>query len=81
VVVPTFGALGPLLREKGFPADFSKKMFPETSKRVPAKSYSTKNTNRIYQLASASTIPIPARWPVLGWETTLVLLYIDTGWS
>jgi hypothetical protein len=37
---------------------FQKKEFPETSKRVPAKSYTTKNTNRILPTNSAGTIPI-----------------------
>jgi hypothetical protein len=67
-----FGALRPPCEGKrvsrGF---FQRKLFQKLQNRVPAKSYSTKNTNRIYQPASVGTIPIPARRPVLGWYTTL----------
>ncbi len=60
-----FGALSPPFEGKRVSRIFF--MFPGTSKSVPAKSYITKNPNRIYQPTSASTIPIPARKPVLGW--------------
>ncbi len=72
-----FGALSPLFEGKrvshGF---FQKKCSQKLQKRDPAESYNTKNTNRITQPASAGTIPIQARRPILGWLTTLEKTYI-----
>ncbi len=66
-----FGALSPPFGKRVSRGFFQKKCSQNFQKRVRAKSYSTKNTNRIYQPASARTILIPARRPVLGWLTTL----------
>jgi hypothetical protein len=62
-----FVALSPPFEGKWVPVDFFKKRVPRLQKRVPTKSYCTKNTNRIYQPTSVSTILIPTRQPVLGW--------------
>ncbi len=50
------------LVKKKFPPKFTKRSPRKISQnRAPAKSYSTQNTNRIYQPASASNLPIPAK--------------------
>ena len=52
---------------------FQEKSSCEIFKRCSRQSLQYKNTNRIYQPASAGNLQRPARWPVLGWDTTLVL--------
>ncbi len=58
----------PLLREKGFPVDFSKKEFPETSKKSSCQILQYKNTtgigmvnnNRIFNFPQIGTLRIDA---------------------
>jgi hypothetical protein len=65
----------PLLREKLVPAKFTKRSSHKVlQNEAPAKSYSTKIPNQIYQPASAGNFPIPAKLPVNRWDATLVFM-------
>jgi hypothetical protein len=62
----------PLLREKLVPAKFTKRSSRKISQNgAPAKPYSTKIPNQIYQPASASNLLILAKLPVNRWDATL----------
>ncbi len=62
---PQREASAPFFGEKKVTAKFTKRSPRKISQNgAPAKSYSTQNTGRIYQPASSSNLPIPAKLPI-----------------